>query len=156
ANIEGVGAASRILFRKEPTHLTVDEIARLVNVPQNPTAYNEAAAPAIAQLPFTAPPFVKPGPQASPTPRTPRIRLTLQRQMQSLLEGKLKAYVEPRRNLGVNNAAAMVIDSESMEVLALVGSKDFFDVAIGGQINGTTVRRSPGSALKPLLYALAL
>ena len=43
-----------------------------------------------------------------------------------------------------------------MEVLAEVGSADFFDSDIEGQVNGTEAKRSPGSALKPFLYALAM
>jgi penicillin-binding protein 1C len=43
-----------------------------------------------------------------------------------------------------------------MEVRAAVGSAGFFDARIGGQVDGTRARRSPGSALKPFVYALAL
>jgi penicillin-binding protein 1C len=43
-----------------------------------------------------------------------------------------------------------------MEVLAAVGSAGFLDAAIGGQVDGTRARRSPGSALKPFVYALAI
>jgi penicillin-binding protein 1C len=43
-----------------------------------------------------------------------------------------------------------------MEVLAAVGSADFYDETIQGQVNGTASKRSPGSTLKPFIYALAL
>ena len=65
-------------------------------------------------------------------------------------------HVELRRRDGIANAAAMLVDHRGMEVLALVGSAGFFDEAIAGQVNGARARRSPGSTLKPLLYALAL
>ncbi|HOE11187.1 MAG TPA: penicillin-binding protein 1C [bacterium] len=61
------------------------------------------------------------------------------------------------RNLGngVENAAAMVVDVETAEVLARVGSAGFYDVP-GGQVDLCDAPRSPGSALKPFLYALAM
>src|SRR5690606_30586790 len=43
-----------------------------------------------------------------------------------------------------------------LSVRALIGSADFFDAAIEGQVNGTQAKRSPGSALKPFIYALAI
>ncbi len=43
-----------------------------------------------------------------------------------------------------------------MEVKAVVGSADFFNNSISGQVNGTTAKRSPGSTLKPFIYALAM
>ena len=43
-----------------------------------------------------------------------------------------------------------------MEVLASVGSAGFFDDQILGQVDGTRAKRSPGSTLKPFVYALAL
>jgi penicillin-binding protein 1C len=48
------------------------------------------------------------------------------------------------------------VDYRSMQDKALVGSADFFDASILGQVNGTTAKRSPGSALKPFIYALAM
>jgi len=60
------------------------------------------------------------------------------------------------RDLGVVNAAALLVDVRSLTVKALVGSADYFDAAIAGQVNGATARRSPGSALKPFIYGLAM
>src|SRR5207249_1599221 len=57
---------------------------------------------------------------------------------------------------GVHNAAAMLVDSRTMAVQALVGSANFFNKDIAGQVNGTAAKRSPGSTLKPFIYALAL
>ncbi len=53
-------------------------------------------------------------------------------------------------------AAAMLVDFRSMEVLAQVGSADFTNSTIDGQVDGTRSPRSPGSTLKPFVYALAL
>lgn len=74
--------------------------------------------------------------------------------------GEVGAKVDIRsqdnRERGINNAAALLVDSRTMETLAEVGSADFFDNAIRGQIDGTHCKRSPGSTLKPFVYALAM
>ena len=85
-----------------------------------------------------------------------RIRTTLDLDLQGLLEARIAEHVERRRRDGIVNAAAMLVDARRMEVLALVGSAGFFDTGIAGQVNGVRAPRSPGSTLKPLLYALAL
>jgi penicillin-binding protein 1C len=59
-------------------------------------------------------------------------------------------------NRNVNNAAMVVMDPHSGEILALVGSADFFDESIHGAINMAAARRQPGSAFKPFIYAVAL
>ena len=50
----------------------------------------------------------------------------------------------------------MLIDTRTMDVLAQVGSADFDKIDINGQVDGTRSPRSPGSTLKPFVYALAL
>jgi penicillin-binding protein 1C len=50
----------------------------------------------------------------------------------------------------------VVIENETRAVRALVGSPNFFEEAYDGQVNGATARRSPGSTLKPFLYAMAM
>src|ERR1051325_11300505 len=84
------------------------------------------------------------------------VHTTLDRGLQALLERQIRRYVAAAARLGVHNAAAMLVDSRTMEVKALVGSADFFDKDIAGQVNGTTAKRSPGSTLKPFIYALGL
>src|SRR5206468_9194855 len=54
------------------------------------------------------------------------------------------------------NASVLLVDARNMEVLAQVGSADFDKIDINGQVDGTRSPRSPGSALKPFVYALAL
>lgn len=56
----------------------------------------------------------------------------------------------------VENAAAVVLDVASGEILALVGSPDYFDRTVQGNVNGALALRQPGSAIKPLTYAAAL
>jgi penicillin-binding protein 1C len=84
------------------------------------------------------------------------IHTTIELPLQRLLDATVKRYVAGVRNLGVTNAAAMLVDTRTMAVLALTGSADFFDVQIQGQVNAATARRSPGSTLKPFIYALAM
>lgn len=60
------------------------------------------------------------------------------------------------RPKGAGNAAVIVLDRESAEVLAWVGSGDYFDERYSGSIDYTQVKRSSGSTLKPFIYALAL
>ena len=55
-----------------------------------------------------------------------------------------------------STGAIVVMDTQSRHILAMVGSHDFFDREALGQINGTLAPRSPGSTLKPFVYALAM
>jgi len=58
--------------------------------------------------------------------------------------------------LNVTNGAALVINPQTGEILAMVGSKDYFDTETGGNVNVVTRLRQPGSAIKPINYAYAL
>ena len=60
---------------------------------------------------------------------------------------------EPPRN--VHNGAVVVMDPQSGEVLAMVGSPDYFDPTIDGAVNATVAQRQPGSSIKPITYAAA-
>lgn len=76
--------------------------------------------------------------------------------LQTTLERAIRQYVDNNRGIGVRNASALLVDTQTMRVKALVGSADYFDVDIDGQVNGVAAKRSPGSTLKPFIYALAL
>lgn len=89
-------------------------------------------------------------------PGRERIATTLDPAAQRVAEGRLRRAADELVGLGIHNGAAAVADHTTGEVLALVGNLDFWDAAHGGQIPGFQVARSPGSALKPLIYALAL
>jgi penicillin-binding protein 1C len=75
---------------------------------------------------------------------------------QATLERMIASYIETNKNLGINNVSAILYDAKSMQVKALVGSADYFNAAIDGQVNGTAAKRSPGSTLKPFIYGLAM
>ena len=84
------------------------------------------------------------------------IRSSLDPRLQRLLERVMRDYLAARRDSGVNNASALLLDARSMRVKAMVGSADYFNAEIFGQVNGTQAKRSPGSTLKPFIYGLAL
>lgn len=107
-----------------------------------------------SELPFRAPHAT--GALVLRNPDTPRLVSTLDLELQTLLEDVVGHYVERRQAVGIRNAAAMLVDTTTLSVLARVGSADFFDPTIAGQVDGTRARRSPGSALKPFVYALAI
>ena len=84
------------------------------------------------------------------------IATTLDLSLQQMLEKRVTDYIAQNRDRGIANAAALLIDFKTMEVLAQIGSSDFSSVEIRGQVDGTRRPRSPGSTLKPLVYALGL
>lgn len=84
------------------------------------------------------------------------ILTTLDLARQQLIEQRIADYIRANRNRGIQNAAALLVDSRTMDVLAQIGSADFFNAEIQGQVDGTRAPRSPGSTLKPFVYALAL
>jgi penicillin-binding protein 1C len=81
-------------------------------------------------------------------------RTSLDLQLQTALESEVRHTVALLRDRGVRQAAALALDNRTGEVLAWVGSPDFWaDTA--GQVDMVTSPRQPGSALKPFLYGLA-
>ena len=88
-------------------------------------------------------------------PDKPIIVSTVQPGVQAATERLVHQYVDRIRAQNIHNAAVLVINNQTGAVEAYVGSAAFGDVADGGQVDGVRAVRSPGSALKPLLYALA-
>lgn len=90
------------------------------------------------------------------------IRTTLDVNMQHVVETVARRHIESFQNdddlmsRNVNNAAVVVIDPATGDVLALLGSVDYFDDRIRGAINMAAMPRQTGSAFKPFIYALAL
>ncbi len=78
--------------------------------------------------------------------------LEMQRRVSAIVADNQKTVAR----LGASNSAAVVVDTATGEVLAWVGSVDYFDEDAHGAIDYARVKRSPGSTLKPFLYALAL
>jgi penicillin-binding protein 1C len=107
-----------------------------------------------SQLPFRAPHFTRS--VLNEHADRSRIFTTLDLGLQSDIEALLRGYIERGRSRGLRNASVLLVDTASLEVRALVGSANFRDAEIQGQVDGTRAKRSPGSALKPFVYALAL
>ena len=84
------------------------------------------------------------------------IHTTIDTRHQHIAERILRERLRPLQEQGISTGAVVIIDTKTREVLAMVGSHDFFDKASAGQVNGTLAPRSPGSTLKPFVYALAI
>ncbi len=87
------------------------------------------------------------------------IRTTLDLDVQTLAEKAMQqhlAYLQRVSDHNVNDAAVVVLDAHTGELLALVGSSDYTNRAIHGAVNMATAPRPTGSAFKPIIYAAAL
>ena len=151
-NFSGVGASAelrearqRLLERWVATH---PQDARLAEKNALQTPFTTRAS-----LPFRAPHLVEALlRQVGAREVTSSLHLPTQR----VLERVLGEYVKSRNDVGITNACALLVDTSTMQVKALVGSADYDNAAIAGQVNGTQGSRSPGSTLKPFIYGLAL
>jgi len=84
------------------------------------------------------------------------VTTTLDLSIQKTAEKIVKEEVGKLKNLRVGNGATLVVAPNSGEILAMVGSKDYFDAGADGQVNVTTRPRQPGSSIKVVNYAYAL
>jgi len=182
-NIEGFASASFKYFNLPPSSLSLSQIAYLTTIPKNPNAnrpkkdrdinrvknrllnrlYNlnildlkeyqkakdELIATDIKPLPNRVPHlcrYINSGREVNTT-----IDLILQTRVQNILSKQVKGL----KNYGIYNGSAIVIDNKNMQILAYVGSQDFYD-RHGGQNDGLQSLISPASTLKPFIYAKAL
>ena len=83
------------------------------------------------------------------------LQTTLDRTIQQKAEQITQNYTKRLSKLGIYNSAILVVDNQTKEVRAYVGSQDFLDTLHGGQVDGVQAYRSPGSTLKPLIYGMA-
>ena len=113
----------------------------------------------ISDLPFHAPHFTdRQITHDKSVPQQPDsiITTTLDLDLQNHLERTLRHQVSIRKHMGVKNASAILLNYKTMQVLSYIGSVNYFDESILGQNDGVIARRSPGSTLKPLIYASAI
>jgi 1A family penicillin-binding protein len=85
-----------------------------------------------------------------------QVKTSLDLNLQSLAEREVKAAVQGLRQRNATNASLVALAPSTGEVLAMVGSVDFNDTRIGGQVNVALAPRQPGSTLKPFTYLTAL
>ena len=170
----GVAAAANVRLAKRLDELTEDEIDFLVKLPKAPNrgaakyplsqavGVHDGAAPVggpsgekanrAAGRHFIE--FVRHG--TAPGDIRGRIDTTLdlglQRKVEDAVQANLSALIEDDPLI---TAAAVVIDVKSGDILAMEGSRDYFDEMIGGAVNAAVSLRQPGSALKPFTYFAA-
>ena len=84
------------------------------------------------------------------------VKTTLDINTQLMTEKIVKEEVDKVSGLHITNGAAEVLDVKSGDILAMVGSKDYYAKDIDGKYNVTTALRQPGSSIKPINYLLAL
>mgnify|MGYP001589661934 CR=1 FL=1 len=84
------------------------------------------------------------------------ITTSLDLETQNMAEQVLQNEVSTLTKFSVSNGAALVTKPETGEVVAMVGSRNYFDIKGGGNFNVTTALRQPGSSIKPVNYAYAL
>ncbi len=88
-------------------------------------------------------------------PEKANIYTHLELKKQLKIENLVKNYINRLYNRNIKNAAVFIIDNQKNTVITYVGSADFFNTEDAGQVDGIKAIRSPGSTLKPFLYALA-
>lgn len=84
-----------------------------------------------------------------------RVTTTLDYRIEKETEKIVKEEIDKVKSLKVGNGSAVVTNPKTGEILAMVGSKDYFDIDNDGNFNATTSLRQPGSSLKPITYATA-
>ena len=184
-NIEGIHAATEAWFQKTPERLTLNEAALLVALPQSPEARRPDRHPERAHrakhmvlfrvkdridfdYELVSEVALEPLPSRLVKPKSiaPHLAYRLseksvgsidtfiqadwQKQVQHLVASELAKYSAPIQ------AAAIVVERQSGEVKAYVGSADYASEERKGANNYLTAIRSPGSTLKPLIYGKAL
>ena len=87
---------------------------------------------------------------------TADIRTTLDLDLQKAAERAVERQMEALKDRNVTSAAVVVLDAKNGDILAMVGSADYFDAEHDGAVNVALSARQPGSTLKPFTYALAL
>ena len=129
--------------------------AGLLTAAQVEEARSERLAFTRAHRPFLAPHFVEMVLEHAGPRRPARIETTIDARLQDDIAGIIRTQRPSLDRHGAANVAVVVLDNERGEWLAWEGSGDYFDAEHGGSINGPLMPRQPGSALKPLTYALA-
>ena len=82
------------------------------------------------------------------------IKTTINLNTQLKTEKIVEDYIRAQRLRNIKNAAVVIIDNRTNQVISYLGSSNFNDTTDGGQVNGANAVRQPGSTLKPLLYAM--
>jgi len=84
------------------------------------------------------------------------VKTSLDLNLQEAAEKIVREEINQLQNLHITNGAALVTNPKNGEILAMVGSKDYFDLKNDGNVNVALRIRQPGSSIKPINYAVAL
>ena len=84
------------------------------------------------------------------------VKTSLDLEIQNQGQQVVSQEIEKLQRLHITNGAALVTNPKTGEILAMIGSKDYFDIENDGNVNVTLRPRQPGSAIKPLNYSIAL
>lgn len=85
-----------------------------------------------------------------------KVITTLDYDKQKMAEDSINKYAEKnQKQYNASNAALVSLDAKTGQILAMVGSKDYFNADIDGQVNVVLRPRQPGSSFKPIVYATA-
>lgn len=185
-NVKGVEAAAQFYFGVNAASVSLSQAAFLSAMLKSPAKYNplknfnetmarqktilkkmldnsyitqeiydiSAAEPVVitaAARPFSAPHLAE-----VLRARGGQITTTLDGRLQNIINGLVPEYIKKMSAHNITNAAVIVVENKTGETLAYLGSADYFDQEHSGAVNGVTMLRQPGSALKPFIYALAL
>ena len=86
-----------------------------------------------------------------------RVTTTLDADLETKAESIVNTYaLQNQKDFNASNASLVAIDPATGQILAMVGSRNFFDTTIDGQYNAALALRQPGSTMKPFIYSLAL
>ena len=84
------------------------------------------------------------------------VTTTLDLDIQNYAQASVSAEVDNLKESNVSNGATLVTNPKTGEILAMVGSHDYFDQENDGNVNVTLAKRQPGSSIKPINYAVGL
>lgn len=85
-----------------------------------------------------------------------QVKTTLDLKTQDMVQKTVAREVENNAHLSISNGASLVLDPRNGDILAMVGSKNYFDMENDGNVNLVTALRQPGSTIKVVTYSLAL
>lgn len=84
------------------------------------------------------------------------VKTSLDLKIQDFTQAVVTQEIDQLKKLRISNGAALVTNPQTGEILAMIGSRDYFDKENDGNYNVTTARRQPGSSIKPVNYSVAL
>jgi penicillin-binding protein 1C len=184
-NIEGIGSAGYLYFGKSPAELTYAESCMLIGLSNSPTKNRPDLHPANARMQrnkvaarlagrFSITERELDSIKSQPLPERrltfsndiiplvlrfrnypwkPFRRLAINRQLQ---KRALSALREQTEQEGVANGAVIIVDNSSGRIISYIGSPDYGKAGNGARYNAANTPRSPGSTLKPFIYALGI